>query len=159
MPADGQAPSTLLGQLATQAAAKAAPAVGVQTLKWTQLLLDKVNAQLMPNLPPEVQGLVAAAMATVKANEQLISDTTVQGFTALVSHLALGQEDQARQVWLSGGASFDDLMNTLDKDDAATQAGIKARADTWASVKNVALSFLEAAGKAALPILLSVVPV
>lgn len=139
-------------------AAKAAPIVGAQTSKWISMAVDALNTDLMPLVPPELQGALAAAVVQLKANQDLIAGTTVEGFTALVSHLAMGREDQARLTWLSSSADFDADMAALDDAFEATQADVKRKADTWATVKSVALDLVMAGGKALVPVLLGLIP-
>lgn len=145
------------GSLLDDLAARAAPLVETQTAKWTSYLVDALTTKLLPQVPSALQGAVAAAVQALKDNEALLAGTTAHGFTALVSHLALGQEDQARMVWLSSSADFDAEMKALDDAFAATRADAEAKAKQWATVKGIALSILEAGGKAAVPLLLTLV--
>lgn len=140
-------------------AAKVAPLIGAQAQRWVGELIDATRAKLLPLLPTEVQGAVIAGLEKLKAAEPLLSDTTSHGFLAIVHHLALGNEDGARLAWLGEGASFRDRMNALDKSSEVTRALAQSRAARWSTVRTVALDFLEAAGKAAVPVLLAFVPI
>lgn len=156
--AASQSPSSILAALAIQAVPKLAPAVGARVEAWTKMLVDAAERDLISKLPASTQGLAYAALEVVRQNESVIADTTAKGFVAIVTHLALGKDDQAREVWLQTAAPFDDLMKALDEDSGATRSERQARELRWGSIKSVAEDFLIAGGKAAIPLLLALVP-
>lgn len=148
---------TVLAALAAKASPLIEPAVAGEVEKWTEWLVAAASSRILPKLPTELQGAAASALKLIEANADVLGGTTAAGFAAIVSHVALGDEDAARLVWLGSVADFDARMAALDDASAATRAAVVASADRWATVKSVALEFLKAFGTAGLPLLLSIV--
>jgi hypothetical protein len=101
------------------------------------------------------QPVVDSVLDTLIVNQATLVTITADAFVAIVSHLALNQEDQAKLVYLATSATFAERMATLDADDAAAA---KAKADNdamWSLIRQIALDLLEAAAKAAIPILIA----
>lgn len=143
------------GTILESLAGKAKPLVQSTTEKWTGKLADQIATRLVPGLPSELQGSASDLIAKLREDAPLIGGATVYGFAAMTSHLALGEEDQARLVWLSTAATIDDEMSELDSAFVATRTDAAAKAQAWNNVRQVALDFLEIAETKALPILLS----
>jgi hypothetical protein len=120
---------------------------------WVKPLVDSAKAQTAGL--GDAQPVVNAVLDTLVDNQDDLIQITAQGFVAIVSHLALKQPDQARLIFLATAATFEERMAVLDSDDAAAA---KAKADSdarWAKIETIALDLLEAAGKAAIPLLLA----
>ena len=103
----------------------------------------------------DAQPVVNAVLDTMVGEQDNLVSISAEAFVAIVSHLALNQEDQAKLIFLATAASFEERMAVLDADDAVAA---KAKADNdkmWAAIRSVALDLLEAAGKAAIPLLLT----
>lgn len=123
--------------------------------KWVESAVSAAKKQT--DSLGEAKPAVDAALDTMLANKDVLGHVSSTAFVAIVGHLALGQEDQARLLYLAKDASFDEMMAALDQSDAAAR---KAKADkdaAWAATKKVALEVLVAAGKAALPLLLAAI--
>lgn len=143
-------------------AGAAAPAVEATAIRWTEYVADGLAAKLLPKLPAALQGAFAAAIEELKTNETLLGETTAHGFTALVAHLAMGDEDAARLVWLSTAADFDAEMDAVDAAYLANRKDSTSKAGTWGTIKRIALAVLEAGGevgaRAIVPALLALIP-
>ena len=119
---------------------------------WVDPLVTSAKAQTssLGILQPAVDDALDALID----NKEMLGQISAQAFVAIVGHLALKQEDQARLIFLATTASFSERMAVLDADDAASA---KAKVDhdkMWANIKSLGLDLLEAAGKAAIPLLL-----
>lgn len=148
---------SVLAQLAATVMPELEPEVQGQVTKWAAWLVEAASSRVLPKLPSELQGAAAAGLKLLSDNAEILGGTTAAGFAALVSHIAMGDEDTARLIWLGQGADFDARMAALDAASAATRANVVAKQEQWATVKDIALAFLKTVGTAGLPILLSVI--
>lgn len=120
---------------------------------WVQPLVDSAKSQTSGL--GDAQPVVNSVLDTLVDHQDELVTISAQAFVAIVAHVALNQDDQAKLIYLATGASFDERMAVLDSDDANAA---KAKADSdkmWETIRTVALDILEAAGKAAIPILLA----
>lgn len=130
----------------------AANAAGAKE-KWVEPFV--ANAKLQTASLGQAQPVVDGVLDSILENRETLVRISAASFVSIVSHLALNQEDQARLVYLATAASFSERMAVLDRDDAAAA---KAKADNdqmWAMIRKLALELLEAAAKAAIPLLLA----
>lgn len=106
----------------------------------------------------DLKPIADAALDELLANKDKIARVSGAAFVGIVSHLALGKDEDAKLLYLrSGKASFDELMGALDKASDATRAAKKAHDEAWDEVKSVALSILKMAGQIAIPLLLAAI--
>lgn len=129
-----------------------AAAAGLQNGGWVNTLVDSAKNQT--SCLGAYQPAVNDALSAISDNKSLVGRISAQAFVAIVSHLALNQDDQAKLVFLATSATFSQRMAVLDADDAAAAKAKEDSDKVWASIKTLALDLLEAAGKAAIPILL-----
>lgn len=146
--------SSFFEELAVRAAEKLEPKVGEQVQSWVEKVVVFINGKLVPSLDPRFQGLAAAGAQALDRGKAVIATRSAAVFTEVVNHLALGQKDEARTAWLRDQASFEDILDTMDRNSQVTQARIRREAEEWEAFRLVAQSFLEATGRAAIPILI-----
>lgn len=124
----------------------------IKDANWVQPLVDSAKSQTS-NLG-DAQPVVDSVLDTLVDHQDDLINISAQAFVAIVSHIALKQDAQAKLIYLATAASFDERMAVLDSDDANAA---KAKADNdkmWETIRTLAFDLLEAAGKAAIPLLL-----
>lgn len=108
-------------------------------------------------LPSGLRPAALAALAQLEADKAVVGRIGASAFVAIVSRLALGQEDEARVIFLRDEATFDQRMAAMDAASQATVQEKRRREEAWDSAKQVAQRILSAAGKIAVPLLLAAI--
>jgi hypothetical protein len=124
--------------------------------KWVDSVVSSAKKELV-KLPSDVQPLASAALDKMAANKDSIAGVSQFGFTAIVSRMALGQDDAARMIYLRDSASVAERLAALDDASADTVKERAARDEAWETTKSVAKEMLMALGKAAIPLLLAAI--
>lgn len=114
------------------------------------------GALLVAKLPTALQPFAQTALDRLAANKGVLGTVSQKAFVGLVSKLALGQGEQAARVYLGTAASFDERIETLEKDSEATRQEVADRNAAWEKVKSIGEGVLSDLGHAAVPFLLGI---
>lgn len=144
-----------LNGLLADGARKLAKPAGNKVRDWSRDLADNIDSNFIHLLPDDLQGLALAGSNVLRSHADVLGDSTEEAFLAASVHIAMGREDPARDAWLAGSASVDQLFAILDANSLATQQHLAERKARWAKVKEVILAFLQVAGSLAIPMLLA----
>lgn len=117
--------------------------------------VDKLAAKMeTTSFQPAVDPFAKAGAAHLVNNKTLISDWTGEALLAAATYVSMGEENEARKLWIRQTASLDDLLDTMDANAMRTQQAIAKREKMWADVKQFLKDFLRIAGPIALQLLL-----
>lgn len=122
---------------------------------WVTKAVENGRAQLHAIADPSLRGAAQDGLDHLASNADELANVSHRTFLAITARLQLGQPEPARLEWLAKRASFAERMAALD---AATDAALHRVADdaeAWATVKKLALEFLQIAGQVGLPLLLA----
>lgn len=117
----------------------------------------EVGKEEIATLPPAIQPVVDAMFDKLLSHQDDIIEFGPAVFALMLSHLAAGNVDQARLVYLATVASQDERDDAMDK---ATDAAMKDQQATdaaWAKAKGIAEDILLTGAKVALPLLLTAI--
>lgn len=111
-------------------------------------------------LADEIEGTPQRAAAvvladTLEAHRTTLAEGTGGLLAVVVSQVALGRIDAAERAWLEEVANVEEILAAEGAACEALESANSARAKTWATWLEIAQQILRAAGRAAVPLILS----
>ena len=132
-------------------------AVATSGGRWIDTGVTKLRTEVAPRLPSDGATVALAVADKIAANAPLLAGFAHNSVVEMAGYLSLGADDEARVVYLRDQATFDEAQSALvGATDAALQQSADRQAE-WQEVKTFLLDLLVTAGKAAIPLLLSMI--
>jgi len=123
--------------------------------RWVDSVVNAGRGQIN-SLPRELQGKGSRFLDEMLKEREGISSAGRYTFGMIVNLIKVGKIDEAKCFYLRERATAEERRHARDVVDAGMATEIKAREETWATVKRVAERALEL-GQHALPFILALI--